>query len=316
MAAINPTENTGLIVDEFIRYAQSHLTTVMGTINTTSLYPGVPATPGPGVIIWTGYTVEPATPSQQFTEDDFPKTEETEQQFSTRMEEEEQIPIGVEEVEIDIVLDDIANEPFRVSNTEDAYTIGTFNQGKPFVSGFRGGGGFSPGFSGAINVDLGALNLGAEWTALAAQFIGKKEGFTAKATWDVNAYRLGFGSDKILGADGTTRKVQVGDTTTTDAALKMLQYEVAGPYKNRLVGNGATQIPQATFDALNNKQKAALLSYVYNCGSLRVGIANAVKSGNLSSAAAQIKEGPITGGGKVYPGLVKRRAEEAALFLT
>ena len=315
MAAINPTQNTGLIVDEFIRYAQNHLTTVSGIIDTLSLYQVGPATVvQPGKIFWTGYTVAPSRPSQQNTQDDFPKNEETEQQFSVLLDTEE-IPIGIDETNVDVEIER-ANEGVEVENIEDAYTIGTFNQGKPFVSGFRGGGGFSAGFTGATNVDLGELDLGAEWTKLAATFIGKKEGFTEKATWDVNAYRLGFGSDKIIGADGTIRNVVVGDVTTVDAALKMLQYEVAGPYKGRLVGNGERKIPEETWNSLNNKQKAALISYVYNVGSLRPGIASAIKSGNLSAAAAGIAEGPVTGGGKVYPGLVKRRKEEATLFST
>ena len=83
--------------------------------------------------------------------------------------------------------------------------------------------------------------MAADWVTLAAQFIGKNEGFAAKASWDYNAYRLGFGSDKIIGADGKIRDVLPpasyyrqtgekkpanGDVTTVDAALKMLQYEV------------------------------------------------------------------------------------------
>jgi predicted chitinase len=62
MSAIDPTNNTGLIIDDFINYAISHLSTIGGTINTVSLYPPL-QTPGPAVIIWQGYTVAPAIPS-------------------------------------------------------------------------------------------------------------------------------------------------------------------------------------------------------------------------------------------------------------
>jgi hypothetical protein len=64
MSAIQPTNNTGLIVDEFIRYATIHLTTVSGMANTVSLYPPL-STPAPGIVLWTGYTVPPAAPSPQ-----------------------------------------------------------------------------------------------------------------------------------------------------------------------------------------------------------------------------------------------------------
>ena len=69
MSAVRPTDNTGLLVDEFIRYATQHLTTVTGIITTTSLYPPL-GTPGPGIVNWTGYTVPPASPSVSTTQVD------------------------------------------------------------------------------------------------------------------------------------------------------------------------------------------------------------------------------------------------------
>ena len=62
MSAIKPTNNTGLIVDEFIKYATQHLNTISGIANTISLYPPI-GTPGPGIVTWTGYIIPPAAPS-------------------------------------------------------------------------------------------------------------------------------------------------------------------------------------------------------------------------------------------------------------
>lgn len=56
MSAIRPTKNTGLIVDEFLRYANEHLSTITGVIYTTSNYPPL-GQPGPGIIQWQGYSV-------------------------------------------------------------------------------------------------------------------------------------------------------------------------------------------------------------------------------------------------------------------
>lgn len=67
MAAIPPTKNTSLIIDEFIRYATTHLTTVSGVAFTISLYPPT-GTPAPGVVFWTGYTVPPPSPAPEFNE--------------------------------------------------------------------------------------------------------------------------------------------------------------------------------------------------------------------------------------------------------
>jgi hypothetical protein len=63
MSAIDPTNNTGLIIDDFINYANAHLGSVSGVINTVSTYPPL-QTPGPGVILWSGYTLSPSKPSQ------------------------------------------------------------------------------------------------------------------------------------------------------------------------------------------------------------------------------------------------------------
>jgi len=60
MAAITPTQQTALIVDEFINYATAHLLTVGGNITAQAIYPGVPATPGPFFLPWTGYIVPPS----------------------------------------------------------------------------------------------------------------------------------------------------------------------------------------------------------------------------------------------------------------
>ena len=322
MSAVNPTQNTALIVDEFIKYAQAHLGTVSGIVNMTTLYQAGPATiAAPGLVNWTGYNVESARPTPtQLNEDDFPAKENVDEQQSQLQSSELQNGTSEEDVDKKIKkesdLSNIPDEDTPVKNIDDVVEVGTFNTGKPFVSGFRAGGGFTPGFSGAISVDLGALNFSADWVTLSAQFIGKNEGFAAKAAWDYNAWRLGFGSDKIIGADGKIRDVLQTDTTTVDAALKMLQYEVSGPYKNRLVGSGERKITEAVFNSLSNKQKASLISYVYNCGSLKVELAKALNSNNFGAASQLIAAGPITAGGSVLPGLVRRRKEEATLFIT
>jgi putative chitinase len=68
MSAIKPTSQTELIVDEFIKYANQHLTTVSGVINTISVYPPA-STPGPGIILWNGYFVPPSIPTPKLPDD-------------------------------------------------------------------------------------------------------------------------------------------------------------------------------------------------------------------------------------------------------
>ena len=56
---LEPNDNTGLLVDRFIRTATAHLNTIKGTIFTTSTYPPV-GNPAPGQISWVGYLLAKA----------------------------------------------------------------------------------------------------------------------------------------------------------------------------------------------------------------------------------------------------------------
>ena len=321
MSAIQPTDNTGLIVDEFISYATNHLNSVKGTIYTVSLYPPI-GTPNVGVLNWTGYSVSPATPTKIVTEDDFVPKENADEQESVKPTEQESIQNGTTQEEIDAEIAAFLDQS-DVGGIDSGETVTGFkwNQGKPFVQGFRagGGGGFASGGGGIIQVDFGALDLSADWITLSAKFIGKNEGFSKNAVNDEGDPRLGFGTSKILDpSTGQIRTVKYGDTTTVENALKVLQYEVSVTFKARLVGSGDTKISEADFEALNNKQRAALLSFVYNCGSLRTGIAAAVRNKDYAGAANGLLNGPTRGAktGQLYPGLVRRRKEEATLFST
>jgi len=63
MSLIPPNNNPELIINDFILYATGHLASVSGIINTVSLYPSAPTPiPGPGIILWTGYQIPPASP--------------------------------------------------------------------------------------------------------------------------------------------------------------------------------------------------------------------------------------------------------------
>jgi hypothetical protein len=53
-----PNNTPSLFVDFFVLAATTHLSTISGIINTTSLYPSLPTPiPAPGVILWSGYNI-------------------------------------------------------------------------------------------------------------------------------------------------------------------------------------------------------------------------------------------------------------------
>jgi hypothetical protein len=157
---------------------------------------------------------------------------------------------------------------------------------------------------------------------LVIDFLKFRESFDAKAKWDYNAPRLGYGSDKILDSNGVLRTVRDGDVTTKDNALKVLSIEMSpgGPYYGRLVGNKGKKLTQQEFDELKEHQKAALLSFVYNAGSLYTNLWNALKAKNYDLAADWIEREPVTakdtrtGKRTILKGLQIRRKQEADLF--
>jgi GH24 family phage-related lysozyme (muramidase) len=415
MAAINPTDVTALIVDEFIRNATTHLTTVSGIINTLSLYPPSP-TPAPGIINWTGYTVPPAIYTTTEVRDRIILNEilakpddgsvqlETDPEINKQFNENKG---GNEGYRVDpeaggfgesvgdlvvsnivvpsilpasLVYNDLVNVSSTTTTTETttAATTGTTFDGTeeetidiggisapvrpvyftprpspPYNSGnVYSGEGYGASVSfGKLSVlsggptitdgnvkDVGLtreqylkslnfadgltitdVDMSKDWVTIARQYLVKKEGFTEFATNDEGDPRLGYGTSQILDIGATqTRTVKYGDRTTREQAAKVLELQVRTTYKDKVVGTGAAQITEADWTALNDRQRAACVSFVYNCGSFKFypQIPAAIKSKNYIAAANGILNGPIAGAesGKVYSGLARRRAEEAGMF--
>ena len=120
--------------------------------------------------------------------------------------------------------------------------------------------------------------------AMAAQILKEKEGFRTKPYWDVNAYRVGYGSDTVTLADGTVRRVTPGMVITKadaerDLARRMPQF---------MQGIRSTVGP--AFDRLPPNAQAALTSVGYNYGSISKvkGLVGAAKSGDLQGIANAI----------------------------
>lgn len=107
---------------------------------------------------------------------------------------------------------------------------------------------------------------------------------------------------------GHTLDVKEGDKITESQAIKLLLQDVerAEMAVNRLV-----------LVELNQNQFDALVSLAFNIGAgafKRSTLLKRLNEGNYLAAAAEFKKWR-KGGGKVLPGLVKRRKEESELFL-
>jgi len=111
--------------------------------------------------------------------------------------------------------------------------------------------------------------------------IEKFEGFTPNAKWDVNAYRLGFGSD-TKGKDQIP--VTQGMVTSRAEAIDNLMARLT-QFETRII----TQIGQRTWDKLPSGVKPPLLSVCYNYGHLPQNVAAACLTLNPVEIADAIK---------------------------
>lgn len=175
------------------------------------------------------------------------------------------------------------------------------------------------GDSGSISTITGQtsianLNINQSWEQIAFDFISKKEGFLQKAKPDEGTLRAGYGTDKIVLADGTIKSVGSDTVFTREDAKRTLIYQIKTTFAPRVI----SQIGQQNWDSLNDKQKAALVSFTYNAGSLTQSVVSAIKSNTGSTpVASAITLGPKTGKLSGYiQALEVRRKEEATLYLS
>lgn len=136
------------------------------------------------------------------------------------------------------------------------------------------------------------------------QVLRDKEGFKSSTYWDVNAHRVGYGSDTITAADGSVRPVKQGDTVTRADAERDLKRRTG-----EFLAGVRSSVGEEAFNRLNPNQQAALGSVAYNYGSLPDSVAAAARTGDASALSRSI-EGLQGHNGGVNR---TRRLSEAAL---
>ncbi|AVX04240.1 hypothetical protein MXMO3_01714 [Maritalea myrionectae] len=116
-----------------------------------------------------------------------------------------------------------------------------------------------------------------------ASILRSFEGFRPKPYWDVNAYRVGYGSDTVTRPDGTVEKVRPGMVITRADAERDLQRRI-GEFQSVVIG----QIGQDKWNSFSPNIQAALTSVSYNYGSLPDRIIDEVESGDPQSIASAV----------------------------
>lgn len=128
------------------------------------------------------------------------------------------------------------------------------------------------------------------------------EGFKPEAYWDVNHWRVGYGSDTVTKADGTVVPVTKGTVVTREDAERDLERRAA------LTQQGVMQkVGADAWGKLSPQAQASLNSVAYNYGSLPDSVAAAAKTGDPTKLASSIR-GLAGHNGGVNRG---RRASEA-----
>jgi GH24 family phage-related lysozyme (muramidase) len=150
--------------------------------------------------------------------------------------------------------------------------------------------------------------------SFAGDLLKKYEGFNRTAVWDVNAYRIGHGSDTITDSNGNFRKVKKGDVTTEANAFKDLTRRLK-EFENKV----KKQVGAEFWDPLNYKVKAALISLAYNYGSItKQQIKDAIKTGNSEKIADAVINSTYNDNKSLSPSvrqaLRNRRKKEADII--
>ena len=126
---------------------------------------------------------------------------------------------------------------------------------------------------------------GPRGAATAMQILPKFEGFIPKAKFDVNAQRVGYGSDTITTPEGKVVPVTESTTITQQDAQRDLQRRV----QSEFIPKAAAQVGQENWDRLPENVAGALTSVTYNYGSLPNKVAAAVKTGNVNAIANAVE---------------------------
>ena len=150
----------------------------------------------------------------------------------------------------------------------------------------------------------------------AADFIKKYEGYISSPMWDVNAYRIGYGSDTITNPDGSYRKVLPTDITTPKDAQRDLERRISSEFIPLVI----KKIGAEGWSKLSEGAQVALISIAYNYGTVpHANIRAAAKSGN-EALLASIWTKETYDDNKKLPenmrnALRARRAAEASLMM-
>ena len=137
----------------------------------------------------------------------------------------------------------------------------------------------------AEGVGATEINKSSTWKEMAEKSLIKFEGFKGEAYWDVDHYRVGYGTDTLYDESGKPIEVTQNTVVSKEQALKSLRKRITEDFvpiiKNSLGDS---------WDGLSDHAKAATVSITYNYGRVPERIRDALKSGDNNAIANSILE--------------------------
>lgn len=123
------------------------------------------------------------------------------------------------------------------------------------------------------------------WEGVTSNALKSFEGFRSNAYWDVDAWRVGHGTDTIYDPNGKRVKVTKNTVVTPEQALSDMERR----YREDFLPAAQKQLGADTWNSLTNNTKAAVLSITYNYGNVPPRIRGAIKTGDRSKIAEAIR---------------------------
>jgi GH24 family phage-related lysozyme (muramidase) len=134
------------------------------------------------------------------------------------------------------------------------------------------------------------------------------EGFRSDAYWDVNNWRIGYGSSTVTDASGDIEHLSADRSEKPD--IVVTKEDALRDLSRRLSDEFIPKVLQYA-DGLNKGTIAALVSIAYNYGSLPSNVISAMKTKNINDIAQAVLQLKSHNGGIN----AKRRQKEAAYIL-
>jgi len=135
----------------------------------------------------------------------------------------------------------------------------------------------------AEGVGATEINKSSTWKEMAEKSLIKFEGFKGEAYWDVDHYRVGYGTDTLYDESGKPLEVTQNTVVSKEQALKSLRKRITEDFvpiiKNSLGDS---------WDGLSDHAKAATVSITYNYGRVPQRIKGALQSGDNNAIANAI----------------------------